>query len=156
MFAFLTLFLSLPRDLRYHIWSFFLDTYAMEMAQEYRLTTLSGENTLATVPVYTLRPDRQLAYRMVRNYRRGIGSHMRNLFKAHRQGRNRHVGTILKINLHTLFTTDRRFLGRTKKVIIFALQLRLVTKIELQVWDYISGMIVIFMNVFHFIYFWNI
>ena len=49
------------------------------------------------------------------------------------------MGTVLWINLHTLFTTDRHFLGRVKKVIMLAMQLKMVTKIELQVWEYISG-----------------
>ena len=55
------------------------------------------------------------------------------------QGRVQRVGTILRVNLHTIFaTTERHFLGRAKKVLMLALQLKLVTKIELQVWDYIS------------------
>ena len=69
---------------------------------------------------------------------------MTNLIKAHRQGGIKHVGTILTINLHTLFTTDSHSLGLFKKVITLALQLKMVTKIELQVWEYISG------NDYHF------
>ena len=139
MLAFLTFFLSLPRELRYQIWYFFLETFALDMAQEYRLTSRRGEQSLTTISAVTPRPDRQLAYRLARDYRRGIASHMTNLLKAHRQGRIQHVGTILRINLHTLFTTDTHFLGLVKKVIMLAMQLKMVTKIELQVWEYSSG-----------------
>lgn len=62
---------------------------------------------------------------------------MSSLLKVHCQGRIQHVGTILRVNLHTIFAIERKFLGLTKKVLMLAIQLKLVTKIELQVWDYI-------------------
>ena len=64
---------------------------------------------------------------------------MSNLLKAYRKGKVKHVGTILCINLHTLFTSSQLFLGRAKKVIMIALQLHMVTQIEFQTWKYFSN-----------------
>ena len=72
------------------------------------------------------------------HYKQDMGAHMCNLLKAHAQGKVKHVGSILRINLHTLFSTRRFYLGRTKKVIMLALQMRMVTKIEFQTWQYFS------------------
>ena len=142
MLAFLTLFLSLPREVRHQIWYLFLDSSAFSMTEVYRLTSRKGRQSLAHIQAYSPRPDRQLAFQFSTDigYRRGgLATRMTKLARAHREGRIHHVGTTLSINLHTLFTTDSYNLGLVKKVIMLALQLKTVTTIEFQVWDYISG-----------------
>lgn len=64
---------------------------------------------------------------------------MTKMARAHQEGRINHVGTTLTVNLHSLFTTDSHNLGLIKKVLMLALQLKAVTTIEFQVWDYVSG-----------------
>ena len=142
MLAFLAFFLSNPREVRYRIWYFFLDASSFSMTEVYRLTSRKGRQTLAHIQAYSPRPDCQLAYQFstdIGYHRGGFANRMTKLARAHREGRTHHIGTTLSINLHTLFTTDSHNLGMVKKVIMLALQLKMVTSIEFQVWDYISG-----------------
>lgn len=142
MLAILAFFLRLPREVRYVIWSLLMDVHAIDQAQEYRLTDTEGKVTCTAIPDHAYRPDRQLAFRIMRDpshgYKRGVASLLGDLLLAHRQGRLQHTGTMLRINLHRLFTKDRRFLGRAKKIIMLALQLRMVTHIEFQTWEYLE------------------
>ena len=142
MLAILAFLLRLPREVRYLIWSFVLDNPILDMAHEYQLIDARGIATLTAISYHSYCPDRQLACRTLRNphrgYKRGIASLLSNLLKAHSQGRVKHVGTVLRINLHTLFSTRSFYLGRAKKVIMLALQLHMVTKIEFQTWEYFS------------------
>ena len=112
------------------------------MAHEYQLIDARGIATLTAIFDHSYRPDRQLAYRMLpnphRDYKKGFVSLLSNLLKAHCQGKVKHVGTVLRINLHALFSTRSFYLGRAKKVIMLALQLHMVTKIEFQTWEYFS------------------
>ena len=50
-----------------------------------------------------------------------------------------HKGIVLKLDLHSLFSRDRHYLARAKKILILALQLWLVTAVELQVWGYVRN-----------------
>lgn len=137
MLAFLTFFLSFPREIRYRIWYYFLDASSFSMTEVYRITSRKGKQSLAHIQAYSPRPDRQLAFHF--GYRCGFAARMTKMARAHREGRIHHVGTTLTINLHTLFTTDSHNLGLVKKVLMLAMQLKTVTTIEFQVWDYISG-----------------
>ena len=142
MLAILAFFLRLPREARYVIWGLLMDVHAIDQAQEYRLADTEGKITYTTIPNHAYRPDRQLAYRMIRDplrdYKKGVATHLSNLLLAHRQGRLQHTGAMIHINLHKLFTSDRRFLGRVKKILMLALQLRMVTHIEFQTWEYLE------------------
>ena len=139
VFAFL---LRLPREVCYLIEPLVLDNPILDMAHEYQIVDAQGIATLTAISNHSYRPDRQLAYRMLpnphRDYKKGLASHLSNLLEAHCQGRVKHVGTVLRINLHALFGTRSFYLGRAKKVIMLALQLHMVTKIEFQTWEYFS------------------
>ena len=106
------------------------------MAHKYRFIDLQGKVTLTAIANHAYRPDCQLAYRMIRNpqhdYKKGVATHLSNLIMAHHQERIQHVGMVLHINLHTFFSSSHLFLGRAKKIIMIALQLRMVTHIEFQ------------------------
>ena len=138
MRAFLDLFLALPRDLRFFIWTLFLETYALDTAQQYRITSTRGSTSDVTVPSFSHRPSRILAARVGNYHCRGVAANLISLLRSHRKGRLQHVGTILRINLHTIFASNRQYLVRTKNILMLALQLRLVTAVELQVWDHVS------------------
>ena len=143
MLAILAFILRLPQEVRCIIWSFVVDVYVFDMAHEYSFVDPLGEVVRMTIFDLAYRPDRQLVYRISYNHRRqykhDVGAHMSNLLKTYRKGKVKHVGTILRINLHTLFTSSRLFLGRAKKVIMIALQLHMVTQVEFQTWEYFSN-----------------
>ena len=142
MLAILAFLLTIPRDVRCLIWSFVLDVPLLDMANEYQFSDKKGRLTLTEISEHCYRPDRALAYRIFYNhhhhYKQDMGAHMCNLLKAHAQGNVRHVGSILRINLHTLFSTRSFYLARAKKVIMLALQMRMVTKVEFQTWEYFN------------------
>lgn len=133
----LAFFLSLPREIRYRIWYLFLDASSLSMTENYRITNRKGKQTLACIQSYMPRPDRQLAFYF--GCQCSFATRMTKMARAQREGRIEHVGTTLTINLHTLFTTDFRNLGNIKRTIMLALQLKMVTTLELQAWDYIGG-----------------
>ena len=63
---------------------------------------------------------------------------MSSLLEAYKEGRVRHVEAIFRINLHSIFSTKHDYLARAKKALTLALQLGLVTSIELQAWDFVK------------------
>ena len=132
MLTILALILRLPREVRCIIWSFLVDVRLFNMAQEYNFVNRLGEIVRVTIPDLAYRPSHQLAhwvsYNHHRRRRQDVGAHMSNLLKAYSKGKVKHVGTILRINLHTLFSSSRFFLGRAKKVIMIALQLHIDRK----------------------------
>ncbi len=139
MRTFLNIFLVLPEEIRFYIWTLFLETLALDVAQQYRITSISGSVSKETISFFHPRPSHILAASVGDYQHRGIAAaDLSSLLEGHREGHIQHVGTILRINLHSILSTERHYLARAKKTLMLALQLRLVTSIELQTWDFVK------------------
>ncbi len=123
MRVFLDIFLRLPRHLRFYIWTLLLETWSMDAENQYGLMETDGTTRDVTSPAKDPRGYIILASQVSGSRWMDHAKKMSLLFKAYCEGLLEHVGTVLKLDLHSLFSRDRHYLARAKKILILALQL---------------------------------